>query len=87
MLELPQSCRICLRLNAKRFSGENAPVVTPNMTIPLIVQRDPDQGAPVDEAIPFGLAVTISMPGEVALYDEVHARAAPHIRAPAVPGV
>ena len=69
------------------FSGENAPVVTPNMTIPLIVQRDPDQGAPVDEAIPFGLAVTISMPGEVALYDEVHARAAPHIRAPAVPGV
>ncbi|MHB1302418.1 MAG: S8 family peptidase [Acidiphilium sp.] len=65
------------------WSGENAPVVTPNMTIPLIVQRDPDQGAPVDEAIPFGLAVTISMPGQVGLYDEARARAAPHVRASA----
>lgn len=69
------------------WSGENAPVVTPNMTIPLIVQRDPDQGAAVDEAIPFGLAVTISMPGEVALYNEAQARAAPPIRAQAAPGV
>lgn len=69
------------------WSGENSPVVTPNMTIPLVVQRDPDQGAPVDEVIPFGLAVTIAMPGEVALYDEVRARAASPIRAPAVPGV
>lgn len=72
---------------SRSWSGENAPVVTPNMAIPLVVQRDPDQGAPVDEAIPFGLAVTISMPGEVGLYDEVRARAAPQIRAPAVPGV
>lgn len=72
---------------SRRWSGENAPVVTPNMTIPLIVQRDPDQGAPVDEAIPFGLAVTISMSGEVALYDEARARAAPPVRAPAAPTV
>lgn len=69
------------------WSGENAPVVTPDLTIPLIVQRDPDQGVPVDESIPFGLAVTISMPGEVALYDEARARAAPHIRAPAAPRI
>ena len=68
------------------WSGENAPNVTPNMTIPLIVQRDPDQGSPVDEPIPFGLAVTISMPGEIALYDEVRARAASPIRTSAVPG-
>ena len=69
------------------WSGENAPVVPPNMTIPLVIQRDPDQGASVDETIPFGLAVTISMLGEVALYNEARARSAPHIRAPAVPGL
>ncbi len=69
------------------WSGDNAPVVAPNMTIPLIVQRDPDQGTVVDETIPFGLAVTISMPGEVALYDEARARVAPHTRAPAAPGI
>lgn len=69
------------------WSGENAPAVAPNMTISLIVQRDPDQGTVVDQTIPFGLAVTISMPGEVALYDEARARAAPPIRAPATPGV
>ncbi|TNE45216.1 MAG: S8 family peptidase [Sphingomonadales bacterium] len=68
------------------WSGENSPVVTPNMTIPLVIQRDPDQGAPIDEMVPFGLAVTISMPGEVALYDEVRARTAPHVRAQAVRG-
>ena len=67
------------------WTGEKAPVVTPNMTIPLIIQRDPDQGAPVDEAIPFGLAVTIAMPGEVGLYDELRARAAPPVRATAAP--
>jgi hypothetical protein len=69
------------------WAGENASVVTPNMTVPLIVQRDTDQGTAVDENIPFGLAVTISMPGEVALYDEARARATPNIRAPAVPGI
>lgn len=69
------------------WSGENSPVVTPNMTIPLVIQRDPDQGVPIDEMIPFGLAVTIAMPGEVALYDEVRARAAAPIHAPAAPGV
>lgn len=68
------------------WSGENSPVVTPNMTIPLVIQRDPDQGATIDELVPFGLAVTISMPGEVALYDEVRARTAPHIRAQAARG-
>ena len=57
------------------------------MTIPLVIQRDPDQGVPIDEMIPFGLAVTISMPGEIALYDEVRARAAAPIHAPAAPGV
>jgi len=32
-----------------------------------------DQGTPIDEDIPFGLAVTIEMPGEGRIYDEVRA--------------
>ena len=53
------------------------------MTIPLVVQRDPDQGTIIDEPIVFGLAVTLAMPGEIALYDEVYARVQPPIRAAA----
>lgn len=63
------------------WAGEEAPVVTPNMTIPLVIQRDPDQGAAVDEPVAFGLAVTLEMPGEIDLYNEVHARVAPPVRA------
>lgn len=51
------------------------------MTIALQVQREPDQVAVIDEAVVYGLAVTLAMPGEVRLYDEVRARIAPPIRA------
>lgn len=67
------------------WDGSDAPVVAADMTIPLIVQRDPDQGTPIDEPVIFGLAVTLAMPGEVALYDEVYARVRPPIRAAARP--
>lgn len=67
------------------WEGSDAPVVTDDMTIPLVVQRDPDQGTPIDEPVVFGLAVTLAMPGEVALYDEVLARVQPPIRAIARP--
>lgn len=40
-------------------------------TIPLQVQREIDQGTPVDESIPFGLAVTIEMPGAQQVYSDV----------------
>ncbi len=63
------------------WEGSDAPVVTPDMTIPLVVQREPDRGLPVDEPVIFGLAVTLAMPGEVALYDEVFARVQPPLRA------
>jgi hypothetical protein len=39
--------------------------------IPVQVQRERDQGTPIDEAIPFGLAVTIEMPGAIQVYDQV----------------
>jgi hypothetical protein len=63
------------------WAGEQAPVVTPDMTIALRVQREPDQAAVVDEPVVYGLAVTLAMPGEVRLYEEVRARIAPPVRA------
>ena len=45
------------------WEGSDAPIVTADMTIPLVVQRDPDQGTPIDEPVVFGLAVTLAMPG------------------------
>ena len=39
--------------------------------LPIQIQRERDQGTPIDESIPFGLAVTIEMPGEMQIYDEV----------------
>ena len=66
------------------WEGNHAPVVTANMTVPLVVQRDPDQGAAMEEPVVFGLAVTLAMPGEIALYDEVRARIAPTLRVGAV---
>jgi len=65
------------------WEGSNAPVITPDMTIPLIVQREPDQGTPVDEPVVFGLAVTLAMPGEIGLYDEVFARVQQALRSAA----
>ena len=56
------------------WEGRKAPVVGPDMTIDLVVQRDPDPGIPIDEAVPFGLAVTIAMPGVVGLYAQVAQR-------------
>lgn len=40
-------------------------------TIPIHVQREKDQGTPVDEPIPFGLAVTVEMPGAQQIYADV----------------
>lgn len=65
------------------WRGERAPVVGPNMTVDLDIQRDPDQGGAIDEAIPFGLAVTIAMPGLVGLYEEVRQRLRPQVAAAA----
>ena len=40
-------------------------------TIPLQIQREKDQGLPIDESVPFGLAVTIEMPGAAQIYAQV----------------
>lgn len=64
------------------WSGDRAAAVTAGMVLPLKIQREPDAGATVDEMVPFGLAVTVAMPGQIALYDEVRARVRP---APVMP--
>ncbi|RWI17372.1 MAG: S8 family peptidase [Mesorhizobium sp.] len=61
----------------RQWSGDRAAVVTEGMTVTLKIQRDPDPAAPVDEAVPFGLAVSLEMPGELRLYDQVRTRLQP----------
>ncbi len=46
------------------------------MSVHLNVQRDPDQAITIDEPIPFGLAVTLTMPGAVQIYEQVRQRLA-----------
>lgn len=58
----------------RQWSGKKAPVVTADMSIQLTVQRSPDLGPPVDEPIPYGLAVTLTMPGVAEIYDQVRQR-------------
>lgn len=61
-------------LFTRRWTGRKAPAVGPNMNIELTVQRDPDQGTPIDEPVPYGLAVTLTMPGVLEIYEQVCAR-------------
>jgi hypothetical protein len=56
------------------WKGKRAPVVGPSMSIPLTVQRDPDHGTAIDDPVPFGLAVTLTMPGVLQIYDQVRQR-------------
>jgi hypothetical protein len=65
------------------WTGDSAAVISPSMSIKLTVQRDPDQGEAIDEAIPFGFAVTLAMPGAIQIYEQVRQRLAIVPRAPA----
>lgn len=47
----------------RRWTGDRAPVVEENAFVQLITERNRDLGPIVDELIPFGLAVTLTMPG------------------------
>ncbi|MCM5689770.1 S8 family peptidase [Sinorhizobium meliloti] len=69
----------------RQWSGDRAAVVAEGMTITLKIQREPDPGGPIDEAVPFGLAVSLDMPGELRLYDQVRARLQPRPQQRAVP--
>ena len=56
------------------WSGKAAAIVTPNMVLPLRIQREPDAAGTEDEAVPYGFAITIAMPGQIQLYEEIRAR-------------
>jgi hypothetical protein len=64
----------------RTWTGDRAPVVTADMVIPLTVQRDPDRATAIDEEVPFGLAVTLAMPGVVEIYEQVRQRLGLNIR-------
>lgn len=50
------------------------PLLSADMSLPLWVQREPDQATRLDETVTFGLAVTIAMPGVNETYDQVRDR-------------
>jgi hypothetical protein len=61
---------------SRRWEGSEAPIIGANQVVTLTVQREPDQGSIIDEDIPFALAVTLTMPGNIQIYDQVRARLA-----------
>lgn len=69
----------------RRWSGDRVAVVAEGKTISLTIQREPDLGAPMDELVPFGLAVTLEMPGELRLYEQASARIQPRPAERAIP--
>jgi hypothetical protein len=62
------------------WTGGRAPAIRQNTAVQIIVQRDPDQLVQTDEAIPFGLAVTLTMPGVEEIYEQVSVRLRPRAR-------
>lgn len=55
----------------RRWTSEQIGEAESDSTIPIQIQREPDQGTPIDEVIPFGLVVTIEMPGETQIYEDI----------------
>lgn len=58
----------------RSWRGSGAAVVTTDMSLPLWIQREPDQGTRIDDPVTFGLAVTLAMPGVNEIYDQVRDR-------------
>jgi hypothetical protein len=68
---------------SRHWEGRRAPTIGPNDSLEIAIQREPDRGAKADETVPFGLAVSIAMPGVVQVYDQARARVGLQVR-PAV---
>lgn len=66
---------------SRRWEGVRAPAVTEAMTVRLQVQREIDQGMPIDDPVPYGLAVTLAMPGVNEVYEQVRQRLGLRLRA------
>jgi hypothetical protein len=66
----------------RRWYGERAAALIHDNVIRLQVQREPDTGIPHDVNVPYAIAVTVEMPGENRIYEQVRARiaVAPRVR-------
>ncbi|CAA7622678.1 hypothetical protein MTBSS4_380016 [Magnetospirillum sp. SS-4] len=64
------------------WMGDRAPIVGSDMSLQLMVQREPDQGTPIDEPVHFALAITLTMPGIIDIYEQVRQRLAISPRMP-----
>lgn len=59
----------------QRWYGEKVAAVADGQVIALHLQREPDQaGMVVDDPIPFAVAVTLTMPGVIEIYEQVRQR-------------
>lgn len=58
----------------RSWRGEKAALVPDGMNMSLWIQRERDQGQQLDEAVTFGLAISIAMPGVNEIYDQVRDR-------------
>lgn len=59
----------------RRWSGDRSPLVPSEAEwLRFAVQREPDAGVGGDDPVPFGLAVSVGMPGVVEIYEQVRLR-------------
>jgi hypothetical protein len=59
----------------QRWYGEKAAAVADGLEVALRLQREPDQaGMVIDGPIPFAIAVTLTMPGVIEIYEQVRQR-------------
>jgi hypothetical protein len=62
---------------SKTWEGSNAAIVTPDHFLRFWVQRQPDlTNDNKDEAVQFAVAVTVAMPGQMQIYEQVRGRIA-----------
>lgn len=66
----------------RRWSGTRAAALARGNVLELRVQREPDLGEPIDAEVLYAIAVTVQMPGEERVYEEIRARVAvqPRVR-------
>ena len=66
----------------RRWEGEVSAVLGNQDILTFSVERQPDQGAHIDENAIFAVAVTISMPGVDEIYDQVREIVRPRVNQP-----
>ncbi len=63
---------------SKTWTGNNPAIVTPDHFLKFWVQRQPDLTSEnKDDAVKFALAVTVAMPGQMQIYEQVRERVQP----------